>query len=328
MTRFHAPAIRAHPGAQLVAVCDPDQAAADALAQSTGARTVADLDALIANTDFDCAVVCSPHVTHRPITEALLRSGKHVLVEKPLATTSDDAFALVRLASEQGLHLSVGYTSQHSPSAATVRDWVRMHLGSLLQVSIEFSSRAGALFAAAQDDASATYSVGNGGGQGHTQLSHAIAMLAWVTGDEAESVTAFTDSRGLDVDVVDAVAFRLTSGALGVAASTGTLSPQLAITQGIRYVGQHGIVDQDILFGTAQLQRADGSFVAAPRDHLLPPYPAEAPTTAFLDLVLGQGPNVSPPEPAAAAVAFIEAMHASATSGKRHKVRRPPEIRA
>jgi predicted dehydrogenase len=327
MTRFHAPAIRAHPGAQLVAVCDPDREAADALARSTGARAMVDLHALMADADFDCAVVCSPHATHRPITEALLRSGKHVLVEKPLATTSDDAFALVRLASELGLHLSVGYTSQHSPSAATVRDWVRTQLGCLLQVSIEFSSRSGALFAAAQDDSSATYSARNGGGQGHTQLSHAIAMLAWVTGEEAESVTALTDGRGLDVDVIDAAAFRPTGGALGVAASTGTLSPRLAITQRLRYVGQRGIVDQDILFGTAQLQRADGSSLAAPRDHLRPPYPAGSPATAFLDLVLGRGPNLGPPEPAAAAVAFIEAMHESVASGTRIEVRRLPEIR-
>ena len=322
MTRFHAPAVVAHPGARLVAVCDPDLAAAEALARHCGARAVGDVAALIADGDFECAIVSSPHATHRPITEAILHSGRHVLVEKPLATNSDDAFALVRLASERGLHLSVGYTSQHSPSAATVRDWVRTQIGSLLQVSIEFSSRAGALFAAAQLDASATYSARNGGGQGHTQLSHAIAMLAWVTGEQADSVAAFTEARGLDIDVLDALAFRLEGGAIGVASSTGSLSSQLPVTQRLRYIGERGIVDQDILFGTAQLQREDGSYVAAARDHLRPSYPAEAPARAFLDLVLGNGPNVSPPEPAAVAVAFVEAMNESAASGTRVDVRR------
>lgn len=322
MTRFHVPAVLAHPGARLVAVCDPDLAAAEALAVQCGARVVGDVATLIADGDFDCAVVSTPHATHRAITEAILRSGRHVLVEKPLATTADDAFALVELASERGLQLSIGYTSQHSPSAATVRDWVRTRIGSLLQVSIEFSSRAGALFAAAQPDPSATYSAQNGGGQGHTQLTHAIAMLAWVTGVQAESVVAFTEARGLDVDVLDAVAFRLEGGAIGVASATGTLPAQLRITQRIRYIGEHGIVDQDILLGTAELQRADGSYVATALDHRQPPYPATAPARAFLDLVLGDGPNVAPPEPAAAAVAFVEAMHESAASGTRVEVRR------
>jgi predicted dehydrogenase len=205
-----------------------------------------------------------------------------------------------------------------------VREWVRTQIGPLVQVSVEFSSRAGALYAAAQLDGSATYSARNGGGQGHTQLSHAIAMLTWVTGLQVDSVAAFVDARGLEVDVLNAVAFRLEGGAIGVASSTGTLSPQLAITQRLRYIGERGIIDQDILFGTAELQREDGSRVAAARDHLRPPYPAEAPARAFLDLVLGDGPNVSPPEPAAAAVAFVEAMHESAASGARVEVRRLP----
>ncbi|WP_432876929.1 Gfo/Idh/MocA family protein [Kribbella sp. CA-245084] len=327
-TRFHAPAVDAHPGAQLVAVCDPDLAAAGALARRRGARVVADIGTLVADGNFDCAIVATPHATHRPIAEAILRSGRHVLVEKPLATNTDDAFALVQLAAEQDLHLSVGFTSQHSPSVAVVRHWVRTQIGPLAQVSIEFSSRAGALFTAARYDASATYSASNGGGQGHTQLSHAIAMLASITGEQADSVAAFVDSRGLEVDLLDAVAFRLEGGAIGVASSTGTLSSQLAVTQRLRYIGERGIVDQDILFGTAHLQREDGSHVTTGRDHLQPPYPAEAPARAFLELVLGNGPNVSPPEPAAAAVAFVEAMHRSAVSGARVRVRRLPAATA
>lgn len=86
---FHVPALRAARGAELVAAFDLDPAAA----ARTGARVAAALDELIAQVDL--VAVCTPPERHADAAIAALEAGRGVLVEKPLATTPDDADRIV-----------------------------------------------------------------------------------------------------------------------------------------------------------------------------------------------------------------------------------------
>ena len=69
--------------------------------------------------------MATPPRTHHPIVKAALEAGKHVLVEKPLATTSADAIDLVDRATDGGLVLMPGHTFCYSPSVNKVRDLIR-----------------------------------------------------------------------------------------------------------------------------------------------------------------------------------------------------------
>ncbi|NEE04717.1 Gfo/Idh/MocA family protein [Phytoactinopolyspora halotolerans] len=316
----HLPALLAHPNAEVVAVCDPVAGRAEALAQRAGCPAFAGVEQALQTTSPDAAVISTPHVTHHALGAAAIGAGLHVLMEKPLALTAAEAFDLVNRAENAGVQLSVGYTHQFDPSATFARAAVQSDIGMLLQVTVEYSSRAGRLFAAAQgarreyadSEPGAphpeTYSLGNGGGQAHTQLTHALGMLCWSTGDDVAEIAAFSASRALDVDVDDAAAFRLRGGATGVVIGSGDTGANLPPRQHIRYHGTTGIVEHDLYRARVRLHRHDGSMVVREPGQHEPAYRAGEPARAFIDLLSGRGTNLGPPGPAAAAVATVEAL--------------------
>lgn len=306
-TAHHLPALAAHPGARLAGVVDRDPDRAAEAAAAFGTTAYPDLGALLA--DVDAVVVATPHDTHHAVVMPCLARGRHVLVEKPLALSFDDAAAMARAADEAGVHLVVGYTHQFEELAAFVRDAVRHRIGRLLQVTVEYSSRAARLY----DGGS--YGAEHGGGQARTQLTHALGMLCWVTGEEATAVAAFTAGRGLGVDVDDAAILRLSGGATATASSSGATPPGVPVRQHLRYLGSDGAVDHDLFRGEAVLHLADGSRVVREHGQHEPPYRAGEPARRFVDLVAAGGENPAPPGPAVAAVAAVEAVLESARRG-------------
>jgi predicted dehydrogenase len=108
------------PGATLVCVCDPDdKTRARALATAPGARGAASLDEVLAAPDIDAVVLATPAKLHAAQAEAALGAGKHVLVEKPMALTLDDAERLARAAAAaapSGRVLLVGHLMVHHPA--------------------------------------------------------------------------------------------------------------------------------------------------------------------------------------------------------------------
>lgn len=105
--RHHAAKYAAMPGVQLVAVADPSVEARAAAMAAHRVPTVADWQDLLGKVDL--VSVCSPAVTHAAIVRAFLDSGADVLVEKPIATTLEEADALIALAEAEGRVLTVGH---------------------------------------------------------------------------------------------------------------------------------------------------------------------------------------------------------------------------
>jgi predicted dehydrogenase len=86
-----------------------------------GARTCASFDEMLADPTVDAVSIATPPATHYPLAAQALEAGKHVLVEKPLATSVADAEALVELAERKGLVLMPGHTFLYSPAVNKVR---------------------------------------------------------------------------------------------------------------------------------------------------------------------------------------------------------------
>lgn len=111
-----APAIRRARDARLVAVFSRDKARAEAAVVQFGAeRGYAALDALLSDPEVDAVWVCTPNGLHAEHTLRALAAGKHVLCEKPMALTVEDAEALVAAARRQGRQLGVGFHLRHHP---------------------------------------------------------------------------------------------------------------------------------------------------------------------------------------------------------------------
>jgi predicted dehydrogenase len=101
---------------ELLALCELDATkAAKFRARYPDVPTVDDYDGVLADPAVDAVCVATPPRTHRALVRKALLAGKHVLVEKPLATTAADALELVTLAEERGLTLMPGHTFLYSP---------------------------------------------------------------------------------------------------------------------------------------------------------------------------------------------------------------------
>jgi len=118
--RNHARIMAELESAEFTAIYDANPAAAAELAAQYGARATGSLQELIGL--VDAATVATPTVTHREIGSALLAAGKHVLIEKPIADTVDDAKALVELALARNLVLQVGHIERFNPVMAKLEE--------------------------------------------------------------------------------------------------------------------------------------------------------------------------------------------------------------
>ena len=84
---------------------------------------VGDYRALLETGRVDAVIISTaPETTHHPIARDCLRAGKHVLLEKPMALTLEDADELIRLAQDASVHLAVGYTQRFVPKFAFVKE--------------------------------------------------------------------------------------------------------------------------------------------------------------------------------------------------------------
>ena len=112
--RIHAKLLGQVDGAELVAISEPIEAAREAAAKQFGVPAVADYRDLIES--IDAAVIAAPTDLHAPIATAMLRAGKHLLVEKPLATFGADARRLANIASAKRLTMQVGHVERFNPA--------------------------------------------------------------------------------------------------------------------------------------------------------------------------------------------------------------------
>jgi predicted dehydrogenase len=111
------------PGLELVAVCDADPSRLQPVAArypAAGATTR--VDDILDDPAIDAVYLATPVSTHYELTRRALSRGKHVLIEKPLATTIERAEALAELADSNGLTLMVGHTFVFSPPVRKVKE--------------------------------------------------------------------------------------------------------------------------------------------------------------------------------------------------------------
>ena len=112
MGRLHAEKFAGCDGAELVAVVDPDGSRAEAVAKPHGAKTFSDYEQIFSLAD--AAIIAAPTERHHEIAGACLDAGLHVLVEKPIARTLQEADELVALAAKKNRVLDVGHVERHN----------------------------------------------------------------------------------------------------------------------------------------------------------------------------------------------------------------------
>ena len=108
-----------------IVACDADPIRRSAVSERFRDLDVSeDLAEVLRRPDIDAVVVATTPTTHYELTRECLEAGKHVLVEKPITTRSDEAEALIRLADERDLTLAVGHTFLYNPGVEKMKSYV------------------------------------------------------------------------------------------------------------------------------------------------------------------------------------------------------------
>jgi predicted dehydrogenase len=114
------------PEFRLMGLCEMDEGRAeDFRRRHPGIWVESDYEAALADPRIEAVAIATPPHTHYNLVRRALEAGKHVLVEKPLARTADEAAKLVALADELGLTMMPGHTFVYSPSVNKVRDLIQ-----------------------------------------------------------------------------------------------------------------------------------------------------------------------------------------------------------
>ena len=125
---------------ELVAVVDPVETSRSWAASSLGLTSgdcLASLDQALDRLDWEAALVVTPPETHHTVAKAALRAGKHVLLEKPLATTLEEARDLVAIAAESGRILMVSQNYRFRSPARAVQSLIAAgEIGEVLSVRV------------------------------------------------------------------------------------------------------------------------------------------------------------------------------------------------
>ncbi|HET9985621.1 MAG TPA: Gfo/Idh/MocA family oxidoreductase [Longimicrobiales bacterium] len=198
--RRHARVFHEIEGARLVAVADPSLEKATAAAEPAGALAFEDLGRLLEAVECDVVAIATPDHLHATPVLAALAAGKHVLVEKPLATTLAEARAMVDEAARRGLVLQVNYSQRGVPEYAWMKE--QIDAGAIGRPALVQSSKQDTVFVPTRMIrwAAATSPI-------FFMSSHDIDLVTWFVGGRARRVRA-VERRG-------------TLEALGVAAADG-----------------------------------------------------------------------------------------------------------
>ena len=121
----HLPILSEREDVDVLAVSDRDRPKAEAIATRFGVERVwDDDDAVFDDDDVEAVVICTPNYLHEEQAVAALESGKHVLVERPLALTADGVRTIVSAAEEAGKAVVVGMSHRFRPDVAALRSFV------------------------------------------------------------------------------------------------------------------------------------------------------------------------------------------------------------
>lgn len=112
--KFHAQKYAQLENSRLIAVCDPNEQTATQIASETATRAVKDFRSI--RDEVDAVSIVVPTQKHFAIAKECLEAGKHVLLEKPMTTTVDEARELVKIANANGVVLQIGHLERFNPA--------------------------------------------------------------------------------------------------------------------------------------------------------------------------------------------------------------------
>lgn len=236
----HARAIGDLPGANLAAVADVIEERAYHFADEYDADPHVDYTEMLQRPDIDVVTICTPSGMHAQMAIDAANAGKHVLVEKPMALSLDDADAMIAAAKANNVKLCVAFQNRYNPPIQDLR--AVMDAGKLGQLRLaNVTVRWYRTQEYYEDGWHGTWAMD--GGALMNQSIHHVDALMWMMGEPLESVFAYSATLAHRMEAEDTIVavLRFASGALAsIEASTITFPTDLEGS--VTFLGQTGSI--------------------------------------------------------------------------------------
>lgn len=211
---LHCKVYSSTPGVTLAGIADLDADRAQSVAAKYGAKAYTDYRELLADDSIKAVSITTPDFAHAEIAIAAAEAGKHVLVEKPLATTTEDCRRIIEAAERSGVKLMVDFHNRWSP--AFYKAWEAIRRGDIGEVQYAYYRLSDTIFVPTE--------MLSWAGKSTVQWfigTHSLDTVRWLLGDEVIRVYAVSRSRvlkGMGIDTPDyyQVTLEFKSGATAV----------------------------------------------------------------------------------------------------------------
>ncbi|WP_406047299.1 Gfo/Idh/MocA family protein [Kribbella sp. NBC_00889] len=200
--RLFAEALQAQPDVTVVGLAEPSAKVAEDARDTTGLPVTASHSELLEKFDPDAVIVATPDFAHRQIAVDVADAGKHLLIEKPVATTSDDAHAIAAAVHRAGVRCLVGFENRWNPHVVQAKA-AMASVGEPITASATLSNSffvPTTMLSWAAQSSPAWF-----------LMPHTVDLVLWLTGRKPVSVSAVGSrgvlaKRGIDTwDVVHAL---------------------------------------------------------------------------------------------------------------------------
>lgn len=193
ISRYHIPPILENENANLYALCDcVEEILKERMEEFNISYGVTDYKVLVDDPKVDAALVLTADNAHTEITCAFLRAGKPVLLEKPMALTTEECEEMLRTEKETGTPLMVGQVARYNPNFVQAKEIIDSGiLGELTFIESEYAHNYGQRHRGVNDWRVNPQREGFIGGG-----CHAVDLLRWIAGNPTE-VHAFSNHKYL-----------------------------------------------------------------------------------------------------------------------------------
>lgn len=183
-------------GVTIAGVFDDDMRRGKQAASKYGTTHYSDVDAFLAS-DLDAVIVCSENIHHKEMVIKAAKAKKHILCEKPLATTKEDAEEMIKICEENGVILQTAFPVRFSRPIQKVKQMIEQsEIGDIMAFrTTNRGQNPGGWFI---DDRKA------GGGAVLDHTVHMVDIMRWYLGEEVSEVYANVDSFFHNIPIDDA----------------------------------------------------------------------------------------------------------------------------
>jgi predicted dehydrogenase len=250
--RRRGPVLQQFPNTELVVVSAAHLEGAEKLAARLGCEAAQGWETVVSRDDLDAIIVATPPHLHAAISLSALRNGLHVLCEKPLARTLDEAKAMIVGAEAAGRILKCGFNHRHHPGIQQARMWFEEgRIGESIFVRARYGIGGRSDY---EHEWRADPEIVSGG---HLmeQGIHAVDLVHWFLGGFSQ-VTAFTETRFWKIGPLEDNAFALYRTPSGAVASIHSSLTQWKNLFSFELFGSDGYIVVEGLGGGYGAERA------------------------------------------------------------------------